>query len=358
MMVVGIDPHKRTHTAVVVDDLGRKKADKTVQARGDGHFELLAWARQVAPCGRVWAVEDVRHVAGRLVRDLLAAGETVVLVPPKLMAGQRRGGRQRGKSDPIDALAVARVALREDGDLPTARLDEHTRPVRLLVDHRDALVAERTRATNRLRWRLHDLDPDLAPKAKTLKQATTRRRLSDRLHALAASTDRRVALAELARIDALSLEIDAAETELKHLITPLAPHLLTIVGVNVVTAAKILGEVGDITRFRSPGAFATHNGTAPIPASSGDNDRHRLNPGGNRQLNAALHRIALTQARCHQPARDLLRRRQETTNDTSKGRLRTLKRHLSDVVYRALHKDHQLRTTGTLQPHDLQQQTA
>jgi transposase len=107
MMVIGVDPHKQSHTAVAVDELGRKKAQKTVRARRDGHRELIAWARQACPDGRAWAVEDVRHVAGGLVRELLAAGEAVVFVPPKLMAGQRRGGRERGKSDPIDALAIA-----------------------------------------------------------------------------------------------------------------------------------------------------------------------------------------------------------------------------------------------------------
>jgi transposase len=113
MMVVGVDPHKQAHTAVAADELGRKKASKTVRARRDGHRELIAWARELAPAGRLWAVEDVRHVAGGLIRELLAAGEQVVFVPPKLMAGERRGGRERGKSGPIDALAIARLALRE-----------------------------------------------------------------------------------------------------------------------------------------------------------------------------------------------------------------------------------------------------
>ncbi len=96
MMVVGVDPHKQSHTAVAADELGRKKAQKTVRARRDGHRELIAWAREIAPAGRLWAVEDVRHVAGGLIRELLAAGEQVVFVPPKLMAGERRGGRERG----------------------------------------------------------------------------------------------------------------------------------------------------------------------------------------------------------------------------------------------------------------------
>ena len=174
MMVIGVDPHKQSHTAVAVDELGRKKAQKTVRARRDGHRELIAWARQACPDGRAWAVEDVRHVAGGLVRELLAAGEAVVFVPPKLMAGARSGGRERGKSDPIDALAIARAALREEITLPAARLDGPVPEVRRLGDYRDDLVAERTRVVNTLRWLVHDLDPALAPPPRSLGSARAR----------------------------------------------------------------------------------------------------------------------------------------------------------------------------------------
>jgi transposase len=340
MMVVGIDPHKQSHTAVAVDGLGRKQAQKTVRARRAGHLQLVAWARQAAPGGRLWAVEDVRHVAGNLVRDLLAAGEQVVFVPPKMMAGERRGGRERGKSDPTGALAIARLALREDGQLTAARLDEATRGIRLLADHRDALVKDRTAMISRLRWHIHDLAPDLAPAARALSGAAARRRLAAQLGACPPGTARRVALAQLARITSLSEEIDAIEAELKPMVTTLAPALLALTGAGVLTAARLLGETGDIRRFRSPAAFARHNGTAPVPVwSGGGNEVQRLNRAGNRQLNAALHRIAITQARCHPGARNLIARRKETTRDTRKGSLRVLKRHLSDAVYHAMTTD-------------------
>jgi transposase len=341
MMVVGVDPHKQSHTAVVVDGLGRKQAQKTVPARREGHLQLVSWARQATGQQRLWAVEDVRHVAGNLIRDLLAAGEQVVFVPPKMMAGERRGGRERGKSDPIDALAIARLALREDGQLPAARLDERTRPARLLTDHRDALVRDRTAMINRLRWHLHDLAPELAPAARALSRAAARRRLAGQLSAAPPGTTRRVAIAQLACISALSAEIDAAEAELASLVRALAPALLAVPGVGVLTAAKILGEVGDARRFRSPAAFARHNGTAPIPVWSSNHEVQRLNRAGNRQLNAALHRIAVTQARCHPGARSLLQRRKETTRETRKGSLRVLKRHISDVIYHAMTADAQ-----------------
>ena len=341
MMVVGVDPHKQSHTAVVVDELGRKQAERTVRARRDGHRELIGWARDVAPAGRLWAVEDVRHVAGGLIRELLAAGEMVVFVPPRLMAGVRRGGRERGKSDPIDALAIARAALREDAHLPAARLDEQVLEVRRLTDHRDDLVTERTRVINRLRWLVHDLAPELAPAPRALASSRGRANLEAGLRALPDSAGRRIALSQLARITALTAETGQAERELASLVRHLVPALLDVAGVGVITAAKILGEIGDIRRFRSLAAFARHNGTAPIPASSGTgkNGPHRLNRAGNRQLNAALHRIAIVQARCHDGARILLARRGETAHETRKASLRVLKRHLSDVVYRALATD-------------------
>jgi transposase len=347
MMVAGVDPHKQTHTAVAVDALGRKQAVKTVTARRDGHLALLAWASALAGGAELtWAVEDVRHVAGNLVRDLLAAGQKVVFVPPKLMAGERRGGRERGKSDPIDALAIARAALREDLDLPAAQLDERTRPLRLLTDYRDALVKDRTQMICRLRWHLHDLDPALAPAGRALSRPAARAALATALSALPASTTHAVAAAQLAHIGALSAQIDALAAQITELITPLAPALLAIPGISALTAAKILGETGDITRFRSPGAYARHNGTAPIPVWSANTDVFRLNRAGNRQLNAALHRIAIVQARWHPPARALLERRRQTTSETTKASLRVLKRHLSDVIYHALTTDIALRQTA------------
>ena len=143
MVVIGIDAHKRSHTVVLVDEQGRQLAQRTTGTTSSDHLELLAWA--VRHGGeRLWAVEDCRHLSRRLERDLLAAGEQIVRVPPKLMANARDAARSFGKSDPIDALAVARGALREPG-LPVARPDGPEREVRLLVDHREDLVQERTR---------------------------------------------------------------------------------------------------------------------------------------------------------------------------------------------------------------------
>jgi transposase len=342
MMVIGVDPHKGSHTAAAVDELGREKGRKSVPARREGHRELIAWARALAPGGRRWAVEDVRHVASGLVRELLAAGEEVVFVPTRMMAAARSGGRERGKSDPIDALANARAALREQEFLPPARLPAAVLEVRRLADHRDDLVAGRTRAVNRLRWLVHDLDPALAPPPRALtRTARAPRELHARLLALPASAGRRVALSLLAAVTAATAEVAQLEADLTALLSDLCPQLLAVCGIGVVTAARLLGEAGDARRFRSPAAYARHNGTAPVPASSGtpDSGPQRLNRGGNRKANAAVHRVALTQSRYHQGARNLLERRAQNIRETRKAALRVLKRHLSDVIYRALRAD-------------------
>ena len=156
MMIIGIDAHKRSHTAVTVDEMGRRGVVTTVGTTTQDHLRLLKWAVGLDE-ERVWAIEDCRHLTRRLGRDLIAAGESVVRVSPKLMAHVRDSARSYGKSDPIDALAVARAALREP-DLPVARLDGVEREIRLLVDHREDLVAERTRIIAGLRWHLHELD--------------------------------------------------------------------------------------------------------------------------------------------------------------------------------------------------------
>lgn len=257
----------------------------------------------------------------------------------------RAGARTRGKSDPIDALAVARAALREP-DLPAAHLDEDCLDLRLLVDHREDLVAERTRHINRLRWDLVALDPDLEPGPKKLVVQKILRRLIDQLEELPAGVRARRALEVTRRILADTIRIKQLEREITTLVTPLAPSLLTIFGVAGLTAAKLMGEVAGIERFANAAKLANHAGTACIPVWSGNNEKHRLNRGANRQLNCAVHRVAITQVQRHQPARDLFTRRR-TGGDTKAGAYRVLKRHLIDVIYRAMHADVQARQANS-----------
>jgi transposase len=211
------------------------------------------------------------------------------------MAEAREGSRQPGKSDPIDALAVARAALREPG-LPVAKLDGPSRQLRLLVDHRDDLVAERTRIQSRLRWHLHELFPGLAVPPRGLCRLHVLEGLDDRL-AVVDSTIGLIARELVARCRELTLRIGQLEREITQIVNRLAPTLLALPGCGGLSAAKIFGETAGVGRFRSKAAFARWNGTAPIPVWSGNATKFRLNRGGNRQVNAALHRIAITQCR-------------------------------------------------------------
>lgn len=334
MVIIGLDLHKRSHTAVAIDEAGRRLAAKTVDATGAGHLCLFQWASRYPD--RHWALEDCRNLSRRLEIDLLRAGESVVRVPPKLMAGARRAGREPGKSDPIDALAVARAALREP-DLPIARLAGPEREVRLLIDHREDLVRTRTQIVNRLRWHLHELGIE-EPPSRSLGRPQVQRRLATSLEPCV-GTVARIARDLLATVVALSRSIDALETEVAGLIEALAPSLLDLPGCGALTAAKIVGETAGIRRFRTPAAYARHNGSAPVPVWSGNETRYRLSRGGNRQLNAALHRIAVTQTRLDCRGKAYFEGRQAAHHDTKREAIRALRRRISDEVYRRLCHD-------------------
>lgn len=276
---MGIDPHKQTHTAVAIDALtGEVRGERTVRARSGGYEQLVVWARALDD-ERIFAVEDCRHVSGGLERHLISRGERAVRVAPKLMAAHRRTDRTFGKSDPIDARAVATAALRHR-ELPEARLAGPEREIGLLAAHREDLVAERTRACNRLRWLLHDLDPDLVPAKGVLDRDVALRHVRSSLEDLRASVEVSICLELTERI-------------------------------------------------------AMHAGVAPLQASSGATHRHRLNRRGNRQLNAALHRIAITQMRMHEPAKDFIARKR-AEGMSNREALRCLKRQLARRVYNTM----------------------
>lgn len=347
VVMIGVDAHKRSHTFVAADEVGRELATKTVPATTDGNLVGVAWARQWST--RTWALEDCRHLTRRLEADLLRSGEAVLRVPTRLMADARRGGREPGKSDPIDALAVARAALREP-DLPVAHLDGPARRVRLLVDHREDLVTERTRIQCRLRWHLHELAPELDVPAKALRRMVVLQRVREQLAGLPVAGDAAlvaaIAMELVDRCVELTRRANDLEKQIKELVTELAPTLLRIPGCGVLSAAKILGETAGVERFRSKDAYARFNGTAPIPVWSGKDDHRRLSRGGNRQVNAALHRIAITQLRLDGAGHDYVARL-TTAGKTRTEAIRLLRRRLSDVVFRSLHADRAAATSST-----------
>jgi transposase len=339
MVTVGIDPHKQTHTAVIIDDDGRRLGKAlTVPDDPASVGKLLAWAAEhTAGQDVVWAIEDGRGLAKRLASALVAAGAWVVWVPVRLMVAERHHTGPRGKSDPLDALAVAKAAANPDNAayLAVHRVDEPGAELAPLVDQRDDLVAERTRLINQVRWQLHELAPGLEPASLTTLKAP--RELAERLRTLGESTLRRVLLANCGRLEQLTTDINELTRELTEHTRRVCPNLLAVPGVGPVVAATILAELGNPARIRNGAALARMAGTAPIPVWSSDTERHRLDRGGNRRLNRAIHAIARTQARSHPPAQALIAKHVDRKG--KRGALRVLKRHLTDTVLNKLRDD-------------------
>src|SRR5215208_6384900 len=224
MIVIGVDVHKHSLTAVAIDEAGRMLDEMTVTAADD---ELFVWAREIGD-ERLWALEDCRQLTRTLERQLLVAAEELVRVPPKLMAPERRAGRARGKSDPIDALAVARAALREPS-LSRPRPDEQPfRELKLLVDHREDLVDERRRAQQRLRWHLHQLDPSFVLPPRRLDRSTHLERVARRLARQEQEVQVRVARELVARCRSLTRAIAELERELEQRTMETAPALIEL----------------------------------------------------------------------------------------------------------------------------------
>lgn len=344
MVTIGIDPHKKTHCAVAVDPLGVEVDQRMVAARREEFGQLLEWGRELHG-ERVWVIEDVRHVSGSLERFLIDRGEMVVRLPPRLMANARQGVRERGKSDPIDALAIARAALREGVDtLPTARLAGVELEIRLLSLHRERLVGERTRMINELRWQLHDLWPEWEIPKRVLIQPGWQAKVTQRLRRATVTVQVQIARDMINRVRELTRTITKLYAQLSDLVQQAAPQLLDEPGLGVLIAAKLIGEIAGINRFTSDAQLARVSGCAPIPVSSGRTDRHRLDPGGNRQLNHAFHMLALTKImRDPRTAAYLAKQRQNGHTNTEA--IRSLKRHLVRRVYHLLRDPSSVPTT-------------
>jgi transposase len=342
MIVIGVDTHKRSHTLVALDAVtGVTRGQLTIPATDDGTLLALRFAAEL-DSERVWAVEDCRHVSGRLERGLLAGGDRVVRVAPGLTETSRRAVREPGKSDPIDATAIARAALREGIDtLPVAHLDEQALEIRILNDYRDQIVTERSRLANRLRWHLVQLAPELEAKLApaSLDHPQVRQRVARRLTRLPRGPQVRVAKLILKRIGQITVEERELRAEIKALIEAHCPALLAEHGCGPVTAAIIIGHTAGAQRFPTDACFARHAGTAPIPASSGNTQRHRLHRGGDRQLNRAIHIIALSRARTDPATRAYLERK-HTEGKSKREAIRCLKRHLARRIWRILYTTH------------------
>src|SRR3954465_14909986 len=335
-IVVGADMHKRSHTlAAVGAATGELLGDTTVAVGDRGFAAALDWAAGPG-AERIWALEDCRYVSGAFERFLLVHGERVVRVATRLMAGERRAGRDRGKADRIDAIAVARAALREGVErLPVAELAGVELDIRLLVDHRERLVRMRTALYNDLLWHLHDLWPEQSFPGSALLSRKWSSRIAGRLGRCEQTARGRIARDELRHLRELSHTINALETQIADLVAQVAPQLLSEPGFGALTAGKLIGEIAGAQRFTSDAKLARAAGIAPIPVSSGNTNRHRLDRGGNRQINTAIHRVAITRARCHPETKAYIERKR-SEGKTNRDAIRCLKRHLALRVWHLL----------------------
>ncbi len=266
MVVIGVDTHKASHALAAVDEgTGRVRGTSEIKATEPGHLAAVKWARGLDP-ERVWAIEDCRHVSGRLEQALIAAGERVVRVAPKMMGASRRGERERGKSDQIDAQAVARAVVKDGVErFPAAYLDARAMEIRLLFDHREGLVRERTRFQNRLRWHLLELNPEFEAELGrgALSDLRQLERLDGRLRRIGTGARVRVAREQVAQIRRLTREADELERELLELIRAYRPRLLEEQGCGALSAALLIGHTAGAQRFRSDACFGRQSGTGP-----------------------------------------------------------------------------------------------
>ena len=334
-VMIGIDPHKGSHTAVVIDSDEVVIDQVRVKASGGQLAELQSWASGYED--RCWAVESARGLGYLLSQQLVAAGERVLDVPP-MMASRVRvlGSGKSQKNDPNDARSVAIAALRHSG-LTTVTADDHTRVLGLLAKrHRDV-----ARLKNKAACRLHALLLELTAgglaSEMTVNKANS---LLENVKVTDEVTRHRIVIAtelidDIARFNA---QMRASKKQIRTAVAASGTSLCDIRGIGPIGAATILGSIGGINRFPTKGHFASYNATAPIDASSGNHNRHRLNPRGNRKLNHVLHIAAVCQLRYPSEGRVYFDKKRDE-GKTSKEAIRALKRRISDVVYRRLQAD-------------------
>jgi transposase len=337
-LIVGIDVHKHTHAAALLDERGGEIATLIFANSPKGYQRLLGWLAEHDAASAVIGVESPGSYGRCLVAALVAAGHETLQVPA-WRTHRERHRQGPGKTDPGDAISIAQVVLRKRSELGPALEPEIVRVLGMLELQRRRFVRDRTKAIQRLRSDWTQFDP--VSEARVLRcdrqrelARLKRLRLGD---GLAERTAARC-IRELARdIENLNRQIKALDAEIAELLDEHGNPLAELQGAGTNLTATIIAQAGDVRRFRDAGAFARFCGAAPIPCGSGQTaGRHRLHRGGNRQLNAALYRIAIVQSRHHPQARAYLARK-AAEGKTPREARRALKRHLANVLYRRLY---------------------
>jgi transposase len=335
VFIIGVDPHKASHTAAVLDRDEQLVGEIRVRADRSQRDHLLEFAPPFAP--RTWAIEGATGTGALLAQQLVAAGESVVDVPPKLSARVRLLATERSdKTDAYDARSAAVVALRHRS-LRRVAMEDHAAVLRVLARRHHDLTAQRTRVVCRLHAVLCQLiEGGLTRDLTATRAAAVLRRI--RATTVVTAERRRLAVELLSELRRIDTELTGLRTRTCDAVAASCTTVTEVFGIGPTMAAYLLGYSGDVRRFPTAGHYARYNGTAPIEASSGERVRHRLNPRGNRHLNHALHIAAVTQIRNTTPGRAYYDRK-ITEGKTRKEALRALKRRISDAVYRQLLAD-------------------
>ncbi|HEX4531560.1 MAG TPA: IS110 family transposase [Acidimicrobiia bacterium] len=334
--MIGVDPHKGSHTAVAIGGDESELALVTVRATRRQVDELLVWAARFED--RTWAIESAGGLGYLLARQLVAAGEQVLDVPATLAARVRVLGTGRSnKNDPNDALSIAVAALRAPRLARVGR-DDHAGVLRLYAKRNHDLGRARSRTACRLHALLAELVPGGIPKEINARSAE---RLLAMVEPVSPVERARHALAyeQLEDLRRFDEQLRASKARLAAAVGESGTTVTELFGVGPVVAAMVIGYTGDVSRFRNRDHFAAYTGTAPIEVSSGGRITHRLSRRGNRQLNHAIHMAAITQIRfAHSPGRPFFDRK-VAEGKTKREALRALKRRISDAIYRQLLHD-------------------
>jgi transposase len=341
-MYLGVDTHKRTHVLVALDEAGRQLGTRTIANTPEGWAEALAWVRGKQQHQRRWGIENGGSLGKGFAQFLLAQGEAAVReVRPQRTAQYRRRGRTQDKTDHADALAIARLLLAEGEHLPTIQRDDVSTELRLLSDHRDNLLVDRTRLINQLHAQMLQIDPSYQAQSGAL---TARRGLLYCRDLTSREADG-VTLTRLLIVRQLVEQILRLEEDIATITAALGTRVrasqtpvLALCGVGEVIAARLIGELGLIPRVHSAAALAALAGIAPVAVSSGGRGGFRLNRGGNRQLNRVIHLMALSQRRC-EPRAQAYYAKKRAEGKTRRAAMRCLKRRLVDVLYRCFTRD-------------------
>jgi transposase len=333
---IGVDAHKRLVVAAVVDARGQEQGNWRGPNTPTGWGELLAWADERRQ-ERVWGLEGSGHYGAGLAQTLLGPGEVVYEINPRWVAAARSRSRRRAKSDQADAVAIARLVRQEGEALPRVQPADATSEAAGVAQERARLVAAVTRTRNQLHAELHRLDPTYAQQLPRFSTAAGLEALRswtpaglDRLGQVRLATVQRTR----ERLELLVAQLKRVSAELAALGRQWGAPLRALCGVGELTAGLLLGYLGPGVRFGTDAQLAQYAGIAPLEASSAGAVRHRLNRGGHRALNAIVHRMALTQARCHAPAKAYLARRQAEGKSWREA-IRALKRYLIRAIFHA-----------------------